>query len=359
MRADQNTGLDGRGHRVRLWVVLGGMNAVVLAGLGTSTCAVPHTSYEPCEVASDCRPDSGAICPNGYCRCPNEGDAFCFGACRPSTDCMLGGGGGSGGSGGSGQGGQCKVPADCPQPGDLHCGTATCEDGACGLKLKPFGKLASQIAGDCKDLWCDGAGNLTEILEASDTYNDGNQCTMDTCQAGQAKNQPYPNATTCPETSDGYCYEGACVDCVQNMTFCAPGFVCVADGACVKQHCENDQWDQGLGETAKNCGGPCVPCEPGYGCKIPGDCSYGVCVGGTCQLPTCSDGVRNDNETGVDCGGPTNCPLCPAGQGCKAAADCLSKVCWAGVCQAPKCDDGIQNGDETDWDCGGSCAPCP
>ncbi|WP_452220573.1 M43 family zinc metalloprotease [Lacinutrix salivirga] len=61
------------------------------------------------------------------------------------------------------------------------------------------------------------------------------------------------------------------------------------------------------------------------------------CFGGG-PAPTCSDGVQNGNETGVDCGGP----------------DCAPCVV------PPTCDDGIQNGDETGIDCGGSsCAPCP
>ena len=54
-----------------------------------------------------------------------------------------------------------------------------------------------------------------------------------------------------------------------------------------------------------------------------------------CGPPSCTDGIQNGNETGVDCGGP-DCPACPT------------------------CSDGIQNGDETGVDCGGSnCAPCP
>jgi len=51
--------------------------------------------------------------------------------------------------------------------------------------------------------------------------------------------------------------------------------------------------------------------------------------------PTCTDGIQNGNETGVDCGGPT-CPTCPT------------------------CTDGIQNGNETGIDCGGTACPtCP
>jgi len=45
--------------------------------------------------------------------------------------------------------------------------------------------------------------------------------------------------------------------------------------------------------------------------------------------PTCSDGIQNGNEDGVDCGGD--------------CSDCIS------------CFDGIQNGNETGIDCGGDC----
>nr|PIL97582.1 sushi domain (scr repeat) domain-containing protein [Toxoplasma gondii COUG] len=54
----------------------------------------------------------------------------------------------------------------------------------------------------------------------------------------------------------------------------------------------------------------------------------------SCVKPTCSDGARNGDETGVDCGG--SCP-----QAC------------------PSCFNGLRDGDEEDVDCGGStCEPC-
>src|SRR5262249_2783284 len=37
--------------------------------------------------------------------------------------------------------------------------------------------------------------------------------------------------------------------------------------------------------------------------------------------PTCSDGVKNGHETGVDCGGGT-CNRCPSGAGCVNGSDC-------------------------------------
>lgn len=57
------------------------------------------------------------------------------------------------------------------------------------------------------------------------------------------------------------------------------------------------------------------------------DCG-GVCP--ACAAPTCSDGVMNQDETGIDCGGV--CPVCVF-----------------------SCNDGIQNGTETGVDCGGTC----
>lgn len=52
-------------------------------------------------------------------------------------------------------------------------------------------------------------------------------------------------------------------------------------------------------------------------------------------IPHCTDGVQNNGETGVDCGGP-DCSPCPT------------------------CNDGVQNGSETGVDCGGpDCPSCP
>ena len=61
----------------------------------------------------------------------------------------------------------------------------------------------------------------------------------------------------------------------------------------------------------------------------------GFDISRTCVTPTCSDGIQNQGETGIDCGGP--CPPCPP----------------------PTCSDGIQNQGETGIDCGGPCPPCP
>ncbi|PTL81790.1 EB domain-containing protein [Vitiosangium sp. GDMCC 1.1324] len=92
------------------------------------------------------------------------------------------------------------------------------------------------------------------------------------------------------------------------------------------------------------------PCGTGGdACRSDADCPGGVCRGGVCQTasPSCSDGVRNRDETGVDCGG-SSCPACSGGQqACGSDADCESgDVCIGGVCspctESAQCTDGLE-----------------
>jgi hypothetical protein len=108
---------------------------------------------------------------------------------------------------------------------------------------------------------------------------------------------------------------------------------------------------------------------------------------------TCSDGVMNGDETGIDCGGP--CDGCTDGMRCRVAADCESRRCervadaltctrpagcgdalfgtgeecddgntddddfCSNACLVARCDDGIRNGDEAAVDLGGYCGRPP
>lgn len=89
---------------------------------------------------------------------------------------------------------------------------------------------------------------------------------------------------------------------------------------------------------------PCGTCEEltGYVCPqnawfvdvcFPSTQPFYACTCGTYPC-ACANGVQDNNETGVDCGGP-NCLPCPG------------------------CVNGEQDGDEEGVDCGGRCAPCP
>lgn len=75
---------------------------------------------------------------------------------------------------------------------------------------------------------------------------------------------------------------------------------------------------------------------------------------------SCNDGVRNGDETAVDCGG-SSCPECATEGPCtNGPVECDSTICVDGVCQPPTCQDGVRNGDEAGVDCGGTspCGPC-
>lgn len=115
------------------------------------------------------------------------------------------------------------------------------------------------------------------------------------------------------------------------------------------------------GELLVDCGGPCEECdhcingiwEPWLG-EICADC------GGECPAcPQCRNCVQDGDEVGIDCGG-TFCgscaDLCDDGipNGLEELVDC------GGVCEAcPTCIDDVMNGDEIGVDCGGTeCPPC-
>jgi len=81
----------------------------------------------------------------------------------------------------------------------------------------------------------------------------------------------------------------------------------------------------------------------------------------------CDDGIKNDGEEGVDCGGECiPCGediLCIADEGlCNSDNDCCGGWCHPTTfqCRQPRCDDGFLNQDEHRIDCGGRvCDPCP
>ncbi len=121
---------------------------------------------------------------------------------------------------------------------------------------------------------------------------------------------------------------------------------------------------QNYGETDIDCGGPCDPCDDGQMCSNKTDCKSLNCVRGICSQPSCTDGYKNQDETDTDCGG--TCPPCKDTKKCKKNTDCLSGNCDGGICkpkeqsciQGPTCTDQIRNQDETDVDCGASCKQC-
>ncbi len=287
------------------------------------------------------------------------------------------GGGGEGGAGGDTTGGsggttttttgvdcstkQCCADEACPDTG-TECATPRCLDYMCSPEPTAPGTVVSeQVAGDCKQRECDGAGAELEAPQDTDVLDDGNDCTADTCDTGTPLNTNLPAATPCTGGGGQYCDgAGACVECTE-PAHCASG-VCGAEGACLAATC-TDTVKNG-DETDTDCGGSCDGCDTAQICAAAGDCYHQVCdVDGLCAEPACDDGVQNgggylqgDGETDVDCGGPCGATCGPM-EGCQVDGDCQGGSCSGAVC-LPTCFDQVQNNDEADVDCGGMCAPC-
>lgn len=257
---------------------------------------------------------------------------------------------------------ECTVEdlSKCPGPVDKRCGVATCNDGECGVEITP-GPIASQKAGDCKRAVCTPSGVVVDEEDPDDVYDDGKQCTVDMWVEGQAQGVTIASMLgpgsiiVCPDTGEGYCAESECVQCIDDQD-CSMMEDCSFE-RCVPKHCSNNMVDGAAAETDEDCGGPCLPCGSGKGCSGNADCLSNVCKDMMCQEPTCDDNETNDGETDKDCGSACKNPpkLCADGQGCKSGADCQSNVCWAGACQAPTCTDGVQNQGEAGVDCGMPC----
>ena len=145
--------------------------------------------------------------------------------------------------------------------------------------------------------------------------------------------------------------------------YCANGGLFIHD--CVSK-CDNGALDEG--ETDVDCGGStCSPCDNGKKCLANSDCASKVCnsetktcdkapcktsddcaEGETCVdsvclvKETCSDGIKNQDETDVDCGGSV-CDKCANTKACQKNEDCFSSECVDNICvgEAP------QQGDAT------------
>jgi len=142
---------------------------------------------------------------------------------------------------------------------------------------------------------------------------------------------------------------------------CAAGKVCQS-GVCSASTCQEPTDRDGVknrDETDVDCGGAASPrCEEGKRCATATDCTTGSCKESACAPPAPDDGVKNGDESDVDCGGATS-PKCAPDKACLEAVSCESGICDGGKCTTPTATDGVKNGDESDVDCGGETTSAP
>ena len=210
-------------------------------------------------------------------------------------------------------------------------------------------------------------GGIAACGHATTLCPDGQQCTAaDDCTSGFCQ-----DICTEPSHVNGIKDDGETgIDCGGTAPKkCPPGQGCASNADCDNTACDpstkvclaasHTDMIKNDGETGVDCGGMAPnKCAVGQGCASNTDCDNTACntmaMPPVCTPPSNMDGIKNGDETGIDCGGPTAPQKCPPGQGCATTADCANTLCNAGLtCDPPSSTDGLKNGTETDIDCGG------
>jgi hypothetical protein len=121
------------------------------------------------------------------------------------------------------------------------------------------------------------------------------------------------NGTGCDTSSQccsGYCDSGGKCTCPPAPA-CSDSCPC-SSGSCCNGTCTNTLTDR------NNCG------SCGHTCASGQHCQNGRCVS------TCSNGIKDGQETDTDCGGP-DCFPCADGKRCLVNSDCISNNCQNGL----------------------------
>lgn len=282
---------------------------------------------------------------------------------------------------------QCTQDGDCQDDGNPCNGKVFCDTSAqpFACKIKPGSVVTCVASADpCKVVACAKASGLCETGNAANgtacsdgsvctdkdtcqggscvggaaiTCDDGNSCTLDTCDA--TKGCVFqPSTAACDDgnacTSGDVCDSGKCVSGTVKA--------CAVSGSCTKASC-----DPASGQcVASNVSGPC---DDGKPCTVGDSCQGGSCVAG--PVKACDDGSActsdscdaatgacknvlipcDDNNACTDntCDAKTGCSYpthtCPSTDAC-APATCdkltgcgtapisckASSFCWNGTC---------------------------
>ena len=253
----------------------------------------------------------------------------------------------------------CLSDVDCQSN---HCASGTCQ--ALPSCVDGF-KNQDETDVDCGGKICHACLNGKVCVGDED-------CDRKYCSQGICASRPPPISCTDKfknqDETDVDCGGSKCPKC----TF---GKVCSADSDCDEENtCEEKVCGVGTScsdhlkngeETDIDCGGTkCKKCAIGKVCTQNYDCFSNQCLEGKCASGsggTCRDLKKNQDETDADCGG-SKCQKCQTGKMCGVAEDCQSNYCADGKCwNAPpkSCLNTLKDGDETDVDCGGAqCPPC-
>jgi hypothetical protein len=344
------------------WLLAASLGPVAAVAFGAAPgCAIVGGIQEPApEHCSNDKTDgdeTGLNCGGSCGLCPTA-------ACVTDADCASG----------ICYKSKCALPTTpdaCPMGGTEHC--QVCHN--CGPNMACVADLDC-TSGLCLEHLCVACDHTGNTCAAGDGACVGSRCLDVTC--GNLIHDPGEDdidcGGVCTATLGGHlCKVKPCAadECgARCPTLCGEGAPCASDADCVVKHCDlagggvatcqvQDHCLDGLqnnGETAVDCGGPeCVGCGATKHCVVAADCVTGICNAGVCSTPGhCGDTMKGDGETDVDCG--AECPPCADALACEAGADCVSGLCVDNVC-VEACNDTIKDREETDVDCGGPTCP--
>jgi len=304
---------------------------------GGSVYNGPRGDGEACASNEEC---ASSACKDAVCAAPSCDDAVKNGD-ELGTDC-------GGACPACSEGEACERATDCASGVCLNnvCLAASCTD-----------KLQN---GDESDKDC--GGSQCDPCEVGATCTQHEDCVSKLCGDGKCSTPACTDGAQNGSETDKDCGGSDCPKCVAGLA-CKTAGDCesalCADGICTQATCK-DGLKNGS-EVDVDCGGSdCDKCADGATCDKGDDCTSGVCANDACAAPSCTDGLKNGNELDKDCGGDNYCPRCVDGTICQRGQDCVSGYCDAASsqCKTPTCDDGVQNQDEEGVDCGGDTCMC-
>jgi hypothetical protein len=181
-------------------------------GSCTTACVVangvPFCANSTCGVAA---------CSNGFKDC----DGQFFNGCEANLNTSVSN---CGACGRACAAGSACVAGTCVQPAGAcitatDCGVSTacrsfaCNAGVCGSSFSPSGTLTpSQVVGDCRSNVCDGAGNVTVVVNPGDIPAPANQCVIGLCSGGNPTQLFAALGTACNQGGGSFCNgAGVCV----------------------------------------------------------------------------------------------------------------------------------------------------
>jgi hypothetical protein len=233
--------------------------------------------------------------------------------------------------------GQCVAR---PCASDEACGASTecethrCTAGKCATTYTPAGPLpdAQQKVGDCAQRVCDGHGKMDTTVDLNDLPGRSTApCTEVTCTAAGPKEGPAQQGAACALTSTdmGVCSTAsACVECVADS-----GCLVGTQARCLGNQCVScSNGVQDGDETGLDCGGACtLQCILGA-CTADADCKSGACAGGLCRWANGEGCTSNAQCQSLHCVGAAGAEIC---QACGPSSQCASGQCVAGACSTP------------------------